>query len=138
MKPAMYIFVNEGLGMSPGKMAAQASHAAIEAYRATNSTMVEEWYKAGHYTKLIMQARDTEHLISIERYLRERGISSRLIIDEGHTEIPPITPTALGVVVVDRDDPEISAIFSSFQTLKPPRPTAKHASVWERLRPSKG
>lgn len=31
--PVMYIFVNKELSMSPGKVGAQAAHAAVEGYR---------------------------------------------------------------------------------------------------------
>jgi PTH2 family peptidyl-tRNA hydrolase len=119
----MYIFVNKGLGMSAGKMAAQAGHAAVEAYRLSENDLLKEWYKGGHYTKLVMEARDTEHLLTIERYLEDRGFASTLIIDEGRTEIEAHTPTALGVAVVDKDDPHTAASFASFKTYrdKPPQ-----------------
>jgi PTH2 family peptidyl-tRNA hydrolase len=118
MKPVMYIFANRGLGMSPGKLAAQVAHAAVEAYRISVPALLEEWYKGGHYTKLVMLARDTEHLYTIERYLQERHVNTKLIIDEGRTEIAAHSPTALGVEVVDKDNPVIAATFESFQTYR--------------------
>jgi peptidyl-tRNA hydrolase len=129
----MYLFINEGLRMSPGKIAAQAGHAAVEAALLSNGyagePMTEEkgrlwdaWRQGGHYMKLVMSARDTQHLLTIERYLRDRGFRTALIIDEGHTEIDPHQPTALGVAVVDKDDPHTEATFSSFQLLRQPRP----------------
>lgn len=124
MNPVMYLFVNKGLGMSTGKTAAQASHAAVEAYNKSDQSMIDEWYKGGHYTKLVMEARDTEHLLMIERYLTDRQIRTALIIDEGRTEIDPHTPTALGCVIVDKDDEEVKAIFSSFRTYRDPKPEA--------------
>lgn len=128
MNPGMYIFINKGLGMSTGKIAAQAGHAAVEGYRLSmwhpsekagdaywvESTLVRLWYKGGHYAKYVMEARDRDHLLDIERYLNARGFKTSLIIDEGHTEIAPISPTALGVEIVDRDDPHVQATFSSF------------------------
>jgi PTH2 family peptidyl-tRNA hydrolase len=126
MDPVMYIFINDGLGMSPGKVAAQAAHAAVEAYRKTpqDSNLLRMWYCGGHYKKLVMQARDTEHLLTIERYLRDRGFDSALIIDEGLTEINAHTPTALGVVIVDKHDTHTNATFSTFKLLRErPEPT---------------
>lgn len=121
MNPVMYLFVNNGLGMSSGKIAAQAGHAAVEAYIKSDPKLVEEWRRGLHYTKLVLEARDTEHILVIDRYLRERGLDPALIIDEGRTEIDAHTPTALGVPVVDKDDPEIIAVFSTFKLLRPPK-----------------
>lgn len=132
----MYLFANNGLGMSPGKLAAQVSHAAVEAYRlsvgesnlrriihrpnAANQKLVDAWLSTG-YTKLVMEARDTEHLISIQMYLTQKLFNTSLIIDEGRTEVAQHTPTALGVEVVDRDDEAVQFAFGDFKTLKPPK-----------------
>jgi peptidyl-tRNA hydrolase len=128
----MYIFVNKGLRMSPGKIAAQAGHAALEAGLLSNGyglPMTDErgrlwdaWREGLHYAKYVMEARDRDHLLDIERYLKDRGFNTALIIDEGHTEIDPIVPTALGVALVDKDDPHTAATFSSFKLYKEPRP----------------
>jgi peptidyl-tRNA hydrolase len=130
MKPAMYLFLNKGLGMSTGKSAAQAGHASGEAYLLSNprtddnadAALWDAWREGLHYAKYVMEARDTEHLCTIERYLNDRGFRTNLIIDEGHTEIPPLTPTALGVALVDKDDPHTKATFSSFKLYKDPQP----------------
>lgn len=119
MKPAMYLFLNKGLGMSTGKSAAQVAHAAVEAYRISPDNWIKEsWYKGGHYMKLVMECRDADHLRDTERYLNDRGFKTALIIDEGHTEIAPITPTALGVQLVDKDDAHTAETFSSFRLYK--------------------
>lgn len=122
MKPVMYLFLRQDLGMSTGKAAAQVAHAAVEAYRITPFEMIEEWLKGGHYTKIVLTARDGDHVRDIQIYLRERGFSTRLIIDEGRTEIASHTPTALGVEVVDKDDEHTAATFSSFKTYRDPEP----------------
>lgn len=114
-KPVMYIFVNRGLGMSGGKQMAQASHAAVEAYRLSGFDIIHGWYKGGHYTKLIMLARDTQHLETIKEYIESRGFSTSLIIDEGLTEIPAHSKTALGVQIVDKEDEHTEKTFSSFE-----------------------
>jgi peptidyl-tRNA hydrolase, PTH2 family len=137
MKPAMYIFLNKGLGMSAGKAAAQASHAAVEAYRLSlegppdggnerwHSHLVNQWYKGGHYAKYVIQCRDSEHLRNTERYLNDRGFKTALVIDEGRTEVPPITPTALGVEIVDKDDSHVQATLSSFDLYTDPEPESR-------------
>jgi peptidyl-tRNA hydrolase len=127
----MYIVANEGLGMSPGKLAAQAAHAAVEAYRLScpipvwhpdqdklrfeGREVVQEWYKGGHYTKIVLGARDSQHLLTLERYIKERGFKTALIIDEGRTEIEPHSPTAIGVEIVDKDDEHTWATFGSIK-----------------------
>jgi peptidyl-tRNA hydrolase len=118
MKPGMYIFINKGLGMSPGKIAAQAGHAAVEATLLSHPALVEDghfhgndkiealwraWREGLHYVKYVMEARDAEHLLLIERYLNDRRFTAtQLIIDEGRTEIAPNSATALGVALVTR------------------------------------
>lgn len=114
----MYSFINRGLGMTPGKIAAQAQHAAVEAYRISDPNLLADWYLGGHYCKLVMIADDDVHLFTIQRYIEERGFKTKVIIDEGRTEIRPLSVTALGVEVVDRDDPHTAATFGEFKLYK--------------------
>lgn len=117
----MYTFINRGLGMSPGKLAAQAQHAAVEAYRISDQALLDSWYVGGHYAKLVMLAEDDVHLLTIRHYLEERGFKTKLIVDEGRTEIKPHSMTALGVEVVDRDDEHTAATFGDFKTYREPK-----------------
>lgn len=123
----MYIFLNRGLGMSTGKAAAQSAHAAVEAYIKSQQNqrlgedgrvLLEEWRLGLHYTKIVLEARDEAHLRNIERYLTDRWFDSALIIDEGRTEIEPMSVTALGVEIVDKDDPHTKATFEHFELYK--------------------
>ena len=122
MKPVMYIFVNSQVGMSAGKMSAQAAHAAVEAYRISRNDLIDAWYVGGHYTKLIMDGGDETRLRTIKDYLEWRGFHAELIIDEGRTEVEPFTATALGVEIVNKDYEHTAATFGEFKTLRPPRP----------------
>jgi PTH2 family peptidyl-tRNA hydrolase len=127
MKPVQYIVANKGLGMSGGKLAAQVAHAAVKGYAASNPTggtansLVPAWNDSGH-TKIVLEARDTEHLLMVERFLNERGIETALIIDEGRTEIAPHTPTALATVIVDKEDPNVQHAVGDLRTYKDPKP----------------
>lgn len=114
-QPAMYLFVNKSLGMSIGKAMAQAAHAAVESYRGSKPEMIELWNLGKHYKKLVMEARDTQHLQTIAAYLQDRGFGTFFIIDEGLNEIAPHSFTALGVEIVDKSDPHTAATFSTFQ-----------------------
>ncbi len=142
----MYIFINEGLGMSPGKIAAQASHAAVEAYKLSSDYMIDGWERTGT-TKLVMSGRDAEHLRTIHDYLTRQNFLCHLVIDEGRTEIPSHSITALGVEIVEREDEKVKFAFSDFQTMKAPAAPDKfepiqiggaatpcNSHVWEMLR----
>jgi peptidyl-tRNA hydrolase, PTH2 family len=111
----MYLFLNRSLGMSTGKAAAQVAHAAVEAYLISNPKVVEQWRVGLHYCKLVMLAEDDVHLLTIQKYIEERGFKTKIIIDEGRTEIRPLSTTALGVEVVDRDEPHTQATFETFK-----------------------
>lgn len=117
MNPVMYLFANKGINLSPGKLAAQISHAACLSQRGSKPEMVEAWYQYGFYTKLVMEAADAEHLKTIERYLNERGIKTFIVIDEGRTEIRKHTVTALGCEVVDKN--VLGPVFAEFDLYKP-------------------
>jgi PTH2 family peptidyl-tRNA hydrolase len=115
--PTMYIVLNKGLGMSTGKIASQAAHAAVEAYIATppDSNLLRLWRMGLHYKKIVLQARNTDHMYNAFTYIYERGFNVIKIIDEGHTEVPPHSLTALGVALVDKNEPHARATFSSFE-----------------------
>lgn len=102
--------------MSSGKMAAQAIHAGIEAYRISNKKLINKWYKHKFYPVYVLEAKDAEHLKDIKDYLDDRDIESSLIIDEPVTELDRHTPTALGVELVDKD--EVGEVFSLFKLYK--------------------
>ncbi len=116
-EPVMYIFMNKGLGLSPGKLASQVAHAAVKASDMSDKKLRDDWNKFGFYTKLIMEARNEEHLKTIQKYLEDREIKTAMIIDEGRTEIDAHQATALGVEVIDKN--EKGEIFKAFQLYKP-------------------
>jgi len=128
MNAAMYLFINRGLNMSPGKIAAQAGHAACEATLLSTNTdpagmdLWRQWREGLHYQKLVMEARDADHLEACERYLIDRGFRTALIVDEGRTEVPPLSLTAMGVALVDKDDPHTKATFEAFKLYRDKRP----------------
>lgn len=125
MKPVMYIIANRSLGMSPGKLGAQVAHAACEAMIISDQKLIDQWRSGGHYTKIVLQADGSQQLSTIREYLTERGFKTALIIDEGRTEIPAFSKTALGCAIVDKSDQHVIDTFSSFelyQELPQPQP----------------
>lgn len=137
MNACQYLFINKGAQMSPGKIAAQAGHAAVEGYKLTSSpALIDAWYEGGGYKKIVLEARNELHIFSIHHYLTRRGIQHEVIIDEGHTEVEPHTATAIGTAIVDKDDPHVAAAFSSFKLYRDRPPTERqhdqHTFWWER------
>lgn len=113
--PTIYIFVNKGLGMSAGKLAAQASHAIAMVMLKASNDRCEDWLRAPHRTILVMEARDEQHLNNIYSYLFERSIGCEKIIDEGVNEIDPHVCTAIATDVLDKDDENTKLALSTFK-----------------------
>ena len=122
-RPVMYIIANQGLRMSSGKLASQVAHAAVRAAVDCHPNQVAEWLEKGE-TKIVLSARDNDHMLWAERYLQERGFRTWLVIDEGHTEIPPLSPTALAVPPVEKDAEQTKFAFESFKLYKDAPPEA--------------
>lgn len=125
LNPVMYLFLNKGLGMSTGKAAAQASHAAVlvaEDYyqykTVAENDLYREWMDSGHYTKLVMEIEDSVTMYSVQQYLGKRGYKTQMVIDEGRTENTAFKPTAMAVEVVDKDDPRTAGVFGEFKLYK--------------------
>jgi peptidyl-tRNA hydrolase len=145
MKTVQYIFINAGLAMSIAKTAAMAAHAAVGSYRKSltrSDSRLLVWERTGE-TTVILEARDENHLRNIKDYIEDKGFRTAPIIDEGRTEVPSHSFTALGVEIVDKDDPLTAATFSDFRTLKdrprvanpePPSPFRAELARLKRLR----
>jgi peptidyl-tRNA hydrolase len=116
--PVVYIFLNKSLGMSVGKAAAQASHAAMFAGMQSSQHMQSLWATSPHKTIIVLEARNEEHIRNIETYLDQRGFSANMIVDEGVNEIDPHTITALSSQILDKDNDDVKLTFSSFDLYK--------------------
>lgn len=93
------IVLRADLKMSPGKAAAQASHAAVssaEKARKDNPSWWREWIESGQ-RKIVLRVNSEEDLLNIERKAREMNLPVVLIADMGSTELKPGTITALGI-----------------------------------------
>lgn len=134
MNPVMYVFLNKGLGMSTGKAAAQASHAAVlvveDYYQpkagdggprlavTAKETLYREWMDSGHYTKLVLEIEDSVQMHTVQEYLKARGYKTYLVIDEGRTENTAFKPTAMAVEIVDKDELRTAGVFGEFKLYK--------------------
>ncbi|MHB1956175.1 MAG: peptidyl-tRNA hydrolase [Sulfobacillus sp.] len=97
----MYILINSDVMMSPGKIAAQASHAVgrIERFLAQHPTAdYEAWIDpaVGNERKIVLQAHEKVLNRCIAEFAdRCRDLWCAHVIDAGLTELPPQTLTAV-------------------------------------------
>lgn len=98
----MYIVVNSNVKMSPGKLAAQASHVAVKASHVFERAAPDAWAKwyGGSYTKIVLKAPETV----LDGLLRAYPAITASVRDEGRTEIPKGTLTAIGFFPMSKDD----------------------------------
>jgi PTH2 family peptidyl-tRNA hydrolase len=95
----MVIVVRKDLKLSPGKLAAQVAHAAVNcalASKRKRSVNFERWYGEGQ-KKVVVKVNDLAELYQIKQAAEDAGLTTSLITDAGLTELPPNTTTCLGI-----------------------------------------
>lgn len=90
------ILIRKDLGMSKGKIGAQAAHAAVEAVLRSDKKMVSDWRGQG-MKKITLKVEDEKELYKYLQIAKDSGLITALITDAGRTEIAPGTPTCLGI-----------------------------------------
>ena len=97
------IVLRTDLGISKGKMCAQAAHASLEAAIKTlkvdkihKSKVFENWRKEGA-KKVVLKVMSESALIKLRDQAVRAGLRAALIKDAGFTELPAGTITALGI-----------------------------------------
>ncbi len=95
----MVIVIRTDLGMSVGKMVAQACHAAVSASEESKKTKTKHWrrWMDTGGKKVALEAESLEELEALAYKAEELDITNVLIQDAGHTEVPPGTVTCLGL-----------------------------------------
>jgi len=92
------IVLRADLKLGVGKLAAQAAHASLEAYKAARERgpeVVERWEGEGQ-KKVVLRVEGEEELVGL--YEKVKGeLPCALIRDAGLTQLPPGTITALGI-----------------------------------------
>ena len=97
--PTMAFLCRRDLQLSPGKLAVQCAHAAVESlHRAkkTHSRMVQRW-KEGASRKICLAVDDETELEYFLGLVQEASLPFALIRDAGLTEVAPGTVTVLGI-----------------------------------------
>ena len=96
MELKQVILVRMDLKLPKGKMAAQCSHASVEAVLNSDKKKVEEWRVAGA-KKVVLKVKDEKELIEFIGLAKAAKLKTALITDAGRTVIAPGTKTCLGI-----------------------------------------
>lgn len=98
MKQAIVIRID--LGMSVGKLAAQACHASVAATFAAPRDDVSRWLEEGQ-TKVVLQAASVDVLLNLKQKCSALDLDHALISDAGRTELAEGALTAIGIGPAD-------------------------------------
>lgn len=97
------IIIRRDLKMRRGKEIAQGAHAAMGAYNDSMDRwgpiaedMVEPWATNGR-KKVCLKVSSESEIIRLTSLCEKAGIGHYLVRDAGRTEVPPMSPTALGI-----------------------------------------
>jgi len=119
IKYKQYVVVPKRPKMSKGKIASQVAHAtfmALENQRETSNEgskwdNIDEWKIEGQCV-IVLECKSQIELMNIAEYCKQWKVPHHLYIDEGMTEIPMGTATALATGVVPEE------MFWMFSQLK--------------------
>jgi len=116
-EPKQVIVARKDLQMPPGKLSAQVAHASMAAVfemsRRTENSIILDWQQQGalekwlkeRFTKVVLQVKSEDKLISIYEKAKEAGLPVSLITDAGFTVFngePTKTCLAIGPVYPDQ------------------------------------
>lgn len=99
MKYKMVIAVREDLNLSCGKIAAQASHAAVTCALEAKKSKTK-WFNSWRLEgakKVVVKVADLEELRYLERLAKSKKLIACAITDAGLTEVLPNTVTCVGI-----------------------------------------
>jgi len=95
----MVIVTRLDLKLSPGKLAAQVAHAAVECTLGTkkdNPKWFQKWQREGA-KKAVVKVDNEKDFYPLKEKAEDLKITACIITDAGHTEIPAGTKTVLGI-----------------------------------------
>ena len=112
IKYKQFVIVPKKPKMSKGKIASQVAHATFMALdKQKDAKLINVWKENGMCV-IVLQCKDVVALLSIKQYLEQYKITHGLCVDEGLTEVDPMTPTALATGVLTEDQ------FWMFETME--------------------
>ena len=95
----MVIVARTDLALSPGKLAAQVAHAAVACVllaKQMKTKWFSKWQKEGG-KKAVVKVGCEADFYPLKNQAETLGITTTIIEDAGHTEIPQGTRTVLGI-----------------------------------------
>ncbi|KAK3997167.1 peptidyl-tRNA hydrolase PTH2-domain-containing protein [Cladorrhinum sp. PSN332] len=104
----LVLVVRTDLGMTKGKIAAQAGHATLACYKSLSreaskdgpqsraAQILKQWEKRGQ-AKIAVQIKSEDEILSLQGVARSLGITAEVIADAGRTQIESGSLTVLGV-----------------------------------------
>ena len=98
MEIKQVILVRNDLGMGKGKIAAQACHASLGAFKKAikqDLDTVRKWDQEGE-AKIVLKV-DLKTMIKFKGWADDEGIPSYMVQDAGRTQLEPGTKTALAI-----------------------------------------
>ncbi|MEM0230627.1 MAG: peptidyl-tRNA hydrolase Pth2 [Candidatus Woesearchaeota archaeon] len=90
------ILVRTDLKMPKGKLAAQVSHASLEAALKSDAAILKEWRSSGA-KKVVLKVKDEKELLQFYEIAKNQGLAAALITDAGRTFLEPGTRTCVGI-----------------------------------------
>jgi len=97
-----YVLVSKKPKMSPGKIASQVAHATFMALEKESRAVINRWKREGMCV-IVLECKDIQQLRDTDTYLTSWNVIHHLYIDEGMTEVPAMTPTALATGILADD-----------------------------------
>jgi PTH2 family peptidyl-tRNA hydrolase len=98
-KNKMVVAVRTDIRLSPGKMAVQVAHAAVNC-SLLSKKQKERWFKAWYnegQKKVVVKVSTLKDLFELKTIAEGLGLTTSLIQDAGMTEVDPGTVTCLGI-----------------------------------------
>ncbi len=95
----MVIVTRKDLNLTPGKLAAQVAHAAVACALETKKNK-SKWFKlwmSEGAKKAVVKVENEDDFYLLKKKAEDLDLSTFIVIDAGHTEIPTGTKTALGI-----------------------------------------
>ena len=90
------IIIRKDLKMSSGKIAAQASHASVQATLQSDKEKLKQWLTKG-MKKAVLKVKDEEELMKYKQLADKYNLNNAVIRDAGKTEVEPGTITCIAI-----------------------------------------